>query len=114
MLQKFVSVYSDIKFYNVPLYEFVFSVGGVNESFKISTTVPENVIVCGQSTLQSIGLNKPSTLAVVYEEGDLLELLEDQASALEMVPLNLLMSCIFFDAYIVPTHRMAFTVCIQF
>lgn len=55
----------------------MFSVGEVGQTFEISTVIPNNVIVCGDLTLQSVGLDKPSTLAVVYnEEGDLLEQLE--------------------------------------
>lgn len=55
----------------------MFSVGEVSQTFQISTVIPNNAIVCGDLTLQSVGLDKSSTLAVVYnEEGDLLEQLE--------------------------------------
>lgn len=55
--------------------------GEINQAFKISTVIPQNVIVCNQSTLHSIDLTMPSTLAVIVDgEGDILDQLEELTS----------------------------------
>ena len=55
--------------------------GEISQAFKISTVVPQNVIVCNQSTLQSMDLTMPSTLAVIVDgEVDILDQLEELTS----------------------------------
>lgn len=73
--------------------------GEISQAFKISTVIPQNVIVCNQSTLQSIDLSMPSTLAVITDgEGDILDQLKELTS-LEPV-LEKVASCSTWYMYI--------------
>ena len=60
------------------LYQYVFAYADIKEGFTVSKMIPGEAIPCSDMvTLESVKLNKPTTLAVVLCEGDVLQLLEE-------------------------------------
>ena len=92
--------------------------GEISQAFKISTVVPQKVIVCNQSTLQSIDLTMPSTLAVIIDgEGDIFGQLEELTSSepvLEKVAIvAVLGTCTYVRIYSCSIFNIAHYVCIR-
>ena len=60
------------------LYQYEFASADFKEGFTVSKMIPGEAIPCSDTvTLDSIQLNKPTTLAVAFSEGDVLQLLEE-------------------------------------
>ena len=57
----------------------MFSKRDFNQSFKLSTMVPRECIPCSDSaTLENFHLNKACTLAITFDDGEIMDQLEDE------------------------------------